>query len=100
MRFSNTRAVIVAMLAIGSACVDRSPYAKCIDSGECITFDRRDGRCLNSMYGPFCAFPDNSCPTMWRWDSVAYPTFVNQCVDPSVTLDAAIDPPADMSTGS
>jgi len=80
------------LLALCSSCGDdRPPYAKCIDDGECVTFDRRDGRCLNSPYGPFCAFPDKSCPTMWRWDLLAHPSFVNQCVDPSVPLDAGAD---------
>jgi hypothetical protein len=99
MRLAKISALAGALMMFGSACVDRPPYSKCIDDGECLTLDRRDGRCLNSIYGPFCAFPDKDCSTMWRWYILAPQTLVNQCVDPSVPLDAAVDaPPVDMSS--
>jgi len=73
-------------------------YVKCLEDLECANLENAKGRCLMSSYGPFCAFPDKECPSMWRWGELSNENIVNECVDPSVPLDAAIDlSPVDMS---
>ena len=91
--------VFVVLYALLVNCDDTPPYYKCLDDSECLGFgpNPTPGRCLMSPVGPFCAFPDSRCPTMWRWDNLAHESIVNNCVDPSVPLDAAPDAPADMS---
>ena len=94
-------AITCALMICGSGCVDKPPYLKCLDDSECVDFfnkySSKKGRCLNSAYGPFCAFPDKDCPVMWIWWEYAHQAIANQCVDPSLPLDAAPDAPADMS---
>ena len=82
--------LIACMVAICSGCVDRPPYSKCLDKRECVNIDGVHGLCLMSPYGPFCAFPDNDCATMWRWHVTAYQSIADECVAPSVSLDAAV----------
>ena len=92
---TKTRALLTLCALLGS-CDDAPPYYKCIKDVECTDFGRRQGRCLTSTYGPFCAYPDSECPTMWRWYDWAHSSIRDECVAPSVPLDAAVDAPADM----
>ena len=90
--------VLVMLCALLTSCSDTYPYYKCLRDEECVDFDLRHGRCLNSQFGPFCAYADMSCSTMWRWDQAAYPGLKNECILPAVPLDAAVDlVPVDMS---
>ena len=87
----------IGMLVLGGSCIDSLPYYKCRTDNSCINLDGQHGRCLWSLYGPFCAFPDKGCATMWRWDQQAHPEIKNECVDSSVKFDAAVDSAIDMS---
>ena len=91
------RCVLAVLLLLVGNCDDSPPYYKCFDDRECLDLNRHRGRCLTSQYGPFCAFPDADCATMWRWDQISHPEIKNECVAPSVPLDAAVDASVDMS---
>jgi len=94
---TNRAFLLVPVLAL-SACWEL-PRVKCLDDSRCIDAELNRGRCLNTSVGPYCAYPDTSCPTQWRWWDGADTTLRNECVAPSIPLDASVDSaPADMST--
>jgi hypothetical protein len=98
--------ILLCSVLLASGCWERIIY-KCRGPDNCVIADKNDpmreieGVCLRATDGlKYCAFPDPGCSTMLRWGELAADPYFNQCVDPSVPLDAAVDAPADMATNT
>ena len=88
--------VLTLVVALTAGCGDL-PYFKCLEDSQCVDYDLNRGRCLTAPTGPYCAFPAKDCATGWRWDRLARGDLSEQCVAPSISLDAAVDAAVDMS---
>ena len=83
--------ILMAMLfPFLCACIEQ-PYFTCHNDDQCYNYDLDPGRCLQSPQGSFCATPDRSCTSGWRWDWTARGDLSQACIAPSVPLDAGAD---------
>ena len=87
----------LVLLPLATGCAEL-PWGYCKEDWECHDFDNNPGRCLPSPDGMFCALPDKSCATGWRWKRDARDPYRSMCVDPSVPLDGGMDADGDQST--
>ena len=80
------RAVLVVTLATAACCDGSRPIAvPCNNDHSCMHPGEPGWRCLfDGDTGAYCARPDTSCPSGYRWGSVSQPKIADQCLDPSL----------------
>lgn len=60
-------ALTIALAALAAACTTDHPPFVCHQDSNCEIED--GGRCWHSPEGyDTCAYPDDACPTGWRWN--------------------------------
>ena len=88
MRWSGAHVALLAgLVSAGVACVARSPYT-CLLGEECVE-DGRQGQCEPTG---FCAFPDDTCGSGFRYGALAGDDLANACSDARRVDDGAPDP--------
>lgn len=69
-------------LGILAGCIVPRGYP-CEDAGQCV-LDGRQGRCEPAG---FCSYPDESCPSEFRFEARAGDGLAGECVEPGTTTD-------------
>jgi len=86
---------LLILCAVG--CYNPLPTAYCTYDSFCLSNVHPGGRCLfDGDSGKYCAFPDSSCPSGYRWNEFARRSIAELCIDPVVLT---WNPPPDASTG-
>jgi hypothetical protein len=82
-----TQAAIIATILVIAGCKNTTPLVQCTSDSQCVGAGKQ-GRCTGAG---FCADPDSSCPSGFRYDSTAAPGVGGNCV----SYDTV--PPGDMA---
>ena len=90
------RALLVVLTAAAAfGCRGTAPFVyECNVDVSCESKNEPGRRCLfDGDTGGYCARPDTSCPSGYRWINLALPKIANQCVDPPLVTapDAGAD---------
>jgi hypothetical protein len=83
-------AAVAALLTLVAACPNSRLF--CATDHNCLGDPPHDhDRCFfNGRTGSYCALPDSTCPSLYRWDIFAG-SLSGSCVDPAVIPDAGVD---------
>ena len=84
--------LILSLLSLAIAgCRQEPPFVvECAINRHCQNFTRDPAwRCFfDGDTGGYCARPDASCPSGFRWAPFAPPNLADQCIDPALMPSA------------